>query len=292
MRRRLKAQKKYNRIILIQVLILIVLAAIWLLYNKCEGSKLEATNPSANPVNPDSLTEITTVEPDSIPAPEIEVPASSADQDFLLGKTDFSGHQDFTSLEARHGTAGLPIRKDVYLAFKDMYAAALEDGIELKILSAARNWSRQKSIWEGRLNRLGWRASTSRADKIRIMQDALQYVSMPGISRHHWGTEIDLNNLEPAYFTRGQGKRILDWLNAHARDYGFYQTYTDKVETGRTGFSNEPWHWSYKPLSQGFYRAYLSQISYANFTGFAGAELAEAVQAIELYVEGINPVLK
>jgi LAS superfamily LD-carboxypeptidase LdcB len=292
MRRRLKAQKKYNRIILIQVVILLALGLVWLLCSRCDGTALQATNLSMDNASPESLS--VAVNQASAPSsvPEAASSPVAADKDFLLGKTDFSHHQDFTTLEAKHGTAGLPIRKDVYLAFKDMYAAALEDGIELRILSAARNWSRQKSIWESRLNRLGWRAAMGRQEKIHLMQQALQYVSMPGISRHHWGTEIDLNNLEPAYFTRGQGKRILDWLSANAAGYGFYQTYTDKAETGRTGFSNEPWHWSYKPASQGIYQSYLSTISYSDFSGFTGAELAEAVQAIELYVEGINPALK
>ncbi|HOH47607.1 MAG TPA: M15 family metallopeptidase [Candidatus Cloacimonadota bacterium] len=292
MRRRLKAQKKYKRIILIQVLVILALGVVWVLCTKCNGTALQATNPVIESASSDSLPEADSLVDNPKPSTIEDENPDTADKDFLLGKTDFSHHPDFTNLESRYGTAGLPIRKDVYNAFKEMYAAALEDGIELRILSAARNWSRQRSIWEGRLNSLGWRASMSRQDKVRIMQQALQYVSMPGISRHHWGTEIDLNNLEPSYFTRGQGKRILDWLKLHAAEHGFYQTYTDKAETGRTGFSNEPWHWSYKPLSQGFFQAYLRHVSYTDFVGFTGAELAEDVQAIELYVEGINPILK
>ena len=31
---------------------------------------------------------------------------------------------------------------------------------------------------------------------------------MPSTSRHHWGTDLDLNNLNNSYFTSGKGKKI------------------------------------------------------------------------------------
>ncbi|MBK8672515.1 MAG: D-alanyl-D-alanine carboxypeptidase family protein [Bacteroidetes bacterium] len=30
---------------------------------------------------------------------------------------------------------------------------------------------------------------------------------MPGSSRHHWGTEVDINALSNAYFSTGEGKK-------------------------------------------------------------------------------------
>ena len=44
---------------------------------------------------------------------------------------------------------------------------------------------------------------------------------MPGTSRHHWGTEIDIHSYNNESFEQGPGKAIYDWLTLHAADYGF-----------------------------------------------------------------------
>jgi zinc D-Ala-D-Ala carboxypeptidase len=54
----------------------------------------------------------------------------------------------------------------------------------------------------------------------------MQYSSMPGTSRHHWGTDVDLYALDDIYFTYGDGKIVYDWLLANAANYGFCQPYT------------------------------------------------------------------
>ncbi|MFM9004881.1 MAG: D-alanyl-D-alanine carboxypeptidase family protein [Flavobacteriales bacterium] len=43
----------------------------------------------------------------------------------------------------------------------------------------------------------------------------MKFSSMPGTSRHHWGTDIDLNSVEPSYFLSGKGLLIYQWLSAH-----------------------------------------------------------------------------
>ncbi|NJK84501.1 MAG: M15 family metallopeptidase [Saprospiraceae bacterium] len=37
----------------------------------------------------------------------------------------------------------------------------------------------------------------------------LKYSSMPGTSRHHWGTDIDLNSFSNSYFEQGEGKKYM-----------------------------------------------------------------------------------
>ena len=51
---------------------------------------------------------------------------------------------------------------------------------------------------------------------------------MPSTSRHHWGTDIDLNSLNNSYFSSGKGLKEYDWLTTNANHYGFYQVYTDE----------------------------------------------------------------
>jgi len=71
-----------------------------------------------------------------------------------------------------------------------------------------------------------------------------------GTSRHHWGTDIDLNSFNNKYFESGKGKKIYDWLTSNASSFGFCQPYTPKGDHRPHGYNEEKWHWSYQPVSQ------------------------------------------
>ncbi len=74
--------------------------------------------------------------------------------------------------------------------------------------------------------------------------------SAPGISRHHWGTDIDIFGLNPRTFV--EGKKNFDeyvWLTEKASEFGFFQPYSDQRPPEKIGYMNERWHWSYYPLS-------------------------------------------
>ncbi len=49
---------------------------------------------------------------------------------------------------------------------------------------------------------------------------------MPQASRHHWGTDVDINSVEPEYFESGQGLKEYTWLQENAWKFGFCQPYT------------------------------------------------------------------
>ena len=50
-------------------------------------------------------------------------------------------------------------------------------------------------------------------DSISAVKEIMKYSSMPSTSRHHWGTDIDLNSLENSYFEKGEGKKYsIGWL--------------------------------------------------------------------------------
>lgn len=218
---------------------------------------------------------------------------NNIDGAYLLGKFNPATHKDFRKIETKYASrAGMYIRKDVYEAFLRMYKAARADGIDLKVLSATRSFSGQKRIWEakwtGQRKVSGQDLSkaipfgTDRAKKI------LEYSAMPGTSRHHWGTDLDLCALNNAFFDVGQGKKIYDWLNNNARDFGFFQPYTDR-NTGRaTGHSEEKWHWSYIPISQPLTRKYTQILNNEKIVGFLGQESAPDINILSNYVLGVN----
>jgi LAS superfamily LD-carboxypeptidase LdcB len=109
---------------------------------------------------------------------------------------------------------------------------------------------------------------------------------MPATSRHHWGTDMDLNSLDNSYFESGEGLKIYQWLTAHAADYGFCQPYTSK-SGGRTGYEEEKWHWSYLPLSGEFLEQYKNLVTYADIEGFKGSEVSKSMKVISHFVDGV-----
>ena len=206
----------------------------------------------------------------------------------LLGKFNPAKHNGFQLIESGYSTkTDIYLRKEAYDAFKRMREAALKDGVTLTILSATRNFDAQKAIWERKWKRPQYEGKT---DVERIV-DILKFSSMPGTSRHHWGTDIDLNSLEPAYFTTGKGLMIYQWLCVHAADYGYFQTYTSKKD-GRSGYEEEAWHWSYMPLAGPMLKEYNRTITYSDLSGFSGSKAAEKARVLEDFVNGIDPKLK
>ncbi len=215
----------------------------------------------------------------------------------LLGRIDPASDANFVRIEAKYTTkSGIYMRKEAYEAFKEMHAAAQADGINLTIVSATRTFGAQKGIWERKWSGVtkvgGKNLATSTPDPVARAKAILTYSSMPGTSRHHWGTDIDLNNLNNEWFESGTGQKIYNWLTLNAGDYGFCQTYTVIGEERPHGYLEERWHWSYTPLSSQFLKDYEAQIKHSDINGFQGSEVAGDINVIAHYVSGVNPECK
>jgi zinc D-Ala-D-Ala carboxypeptidase len=200
--------------------------------------------------------------------------------DYLMGKFDPTKHPDFVVIDKKYASkTDMYLRKETYEAFKKMAVAAEKEGVIFTIISSTRNFDYQKSIWETKWAALKDKTAEARAKKI------LQYSAMPGASRHHWGTDIDLNNLTNPFFEKNGGKKIYDWLKAHGHEYGFYQPYT----AGRTaGYKEEKWHWTYLPLSKDFTTIAGKYLTNEMISGFKGSETASKIDIVKNYVLGIN----
>jgi hypothetical protein len=205
------------------------------------------------------------------------------DENFLLGKTDFAKDVRFNLVATNRSTKSCYLLVEVNWAFEQMAAAAQKEGIILKVISGVRNFNMQKAIWEKKWNA---RRPNFKSDKETAL-DILKYSSMPGTSRHHWGTDIDINSLEPSYFASGKGKKEYDWLQKNAGSFGFCQTYDNKSNSGRSGYSEEKWHYSYMPISTVLLNQYNAKIGSEKINGFAGCQTAKEVEMIRDYVNGI-----
>lgn len=249
-----------------------------------------ASENSASDSIPAQEVNLPDTQPVSIDTPEVEpVPI-----EHLLGKIDQSSDPDFVHIDPKYtNKPRIFLRKAAYEAFLSMRAAAEADGIRLEIVSATRNFNYQRGIWERKWTGVtkveGQNLAKKTKDPVQRAETILRYSSMPGTSRHHWGTDIDLNSLNNSYFESGVGKKVYDWLQANAGNFGYCQTYTVMDETRPHGYQEEKWHWSYMPIAGRFLEAYLAQVSYTELTGFKGAEAAEGLGVIQKYVAGIGP---
>ncbi len=212
--------------------------------------------------------------------PSRDVPSYSVNE--LIGIVEPSDNKAFDKLRSKYTTKeSAYLRDEVYDAFKDMWKDAKRDDIDLIIISATRSKDYQSGIWNRKWNSFGGDEAT-RAERI------LQYSSMPGSSRHHWGTDFDLNSLENSYFETGQGLKIYTWLQKNAHKYGFFQPYTGFNAFRDAGYREEKWHWSYYPTASKIQRAYNHHITYQKLNNFNGSEYAELLDVINNYVNGIE----
>ena len=214
---------------------------------------------------------------------------------FVTGKFDPAKHEDFVIIDSIFSNIkGRYMHKDAYAAWVSMAEAAASDGVTLKIISAARNFEYQKGIWERKWNGQtilsdGTDASTI-ADSLERAKKILLYSSMPGTSRHHWGTDIDMNNFNNDYFEQGRGLAEYTWLSQHAERFGYHQPYTSK-DKGRTGYEEEKWHWTYSPISNLLTSYAKNSLTNEMIDGFMGCEVADRLDVVSNYILGINPIL-
>jgi LAS superfamily LD-carboxypeptidase LdcB len=217
---------------------------------------------------------------------EVEIQKEAQIKKYLLGQFNPAQMTYFTVVPENYSVSGytMYLRTETLNAFLNMAQAAEKDGVELKIASATRNFDYQKNLWNNK-----WNALPSTMDGLIKFKTVLEYSAAPGTSRHHWGTEIDINNANPQYFNTEEGKEVYDWLSKNASLYGFCQPYIAKGTDRPTGYNEEKWHWSYIPLSKNFTEEYAQIISPSDINGFNGDQYVPDLNLINDYVLGINP---
>jgi LAS superfamily LD-carboxypeptidase LdcB len=156
------------------------------------------------------------------------------------------------------------VHYEVAASFLAMRDAAAYDGIDLVARSSFRDFDTQLAIWnrkwEGRkplYDRRGEVIERSQLADSEAVDTILCWSAIPGGSRHHWGSDIDVVDaaavpegysvqLLPAeYASDGIFAHLSRWLNANMKRFGFFRPYV----TDRGGVSPEPWHLSYAPVA-------------------------------------------
>ena len=219
---------------------------------------------------------------------------SSITLNFLMGKFAPETDSEFVKVPEQYANRpGHYLQKDTWEAFLRMYNQARQDSIDLKVISSTRNFDIQKSIWEAKWTgerkvENGMDLSKDVSDPVERAKIILRYSSMPSTSRHHWGTDLDINALNNGYFSEGRGLKEYNWLLSNAHTYGFCQPYTAKDENRPNGYNEEKWHWSYIPLASQYTEQAALRLTNNMISGFLGAEVATDIGVIDNYILGIN----
>lgn len=213
-----------------------------------------------------------------------------------MGRFSPSEHPDFRALRE----AGIPVndrphylRKEVVQALKSMYDGFRQDhpDIPFTVVSTTRPYNHQKAIWsakwEGRSPVSGRLLPAEVDNPLQRARKILEYSSMPGTSRHHWGTDFDINTLQNEYYDSYPGSVVYGWLKDNAASYGFCQPYT----AGRDGgYNEEKWHWSYRPLAAPMLADWIRLFGEEIQGDFPGSEVALPLS--REYVETVDPACK
>ncbi|MFD2166906.1 M15 family metallopeptidase [Thalassotalea euphylliae] len=175
--------------------------------------------------------------------------------DMLFGLS--SNH--LTQISDKHA-----LQKEALNAWVAMKKSANNAGFDLALVSSFRSFERQNHIWQRKFS--GELCVLDKSEKpvnlhslsaFEQIKAIMLFSALPGASRHHWGTDIDVyapnllsdgqsfNLTVSEYSNSGPFYELSMWLKENAKDFGFGFPY----DRYRGGVSEEPWHLSYMPIA-------------------------------------------
>lgn len=160
--------------------------------------------------------------------------------------------------------SNLQINHEMLPALIALRNEARHAGFLLEMTSAFRGFDQQLSIWNAKargertlFNDQGVALDYSTLSPQEIVFAILRWSALPGSSRHHWGTDIDVFDksrmpedykvqlLPQETVPEGIFGEFHLWLDKNLERFDFYRPYA--IDTG--GIAPEKWHLSYKPLA-------------------------------------------
>lgn len=165
------------------------------------------------------------------------------------------------------------IHREMQIDLNALREKAEAFGFKLEIASSFRSFEQQLKIWNAKargertlLDSEGKELAFNALSKKELMYAILRWSALPGASRHHWGSDIDVfdsSNIPEGYIvqltteeTTGGGvfAPFHTWLDSELSRSPFYRPYSS--DTG--GIAPEKWHISYRPVSE----KYMQLLSY------------------------------
>ncbi len=148
------------------------------------------------------------------------------------------------------------LQTEAYDALQIMIKDAKKDGVHIKVISGYRSFEHQKRIWNRKFDKFRKQGFSVK----KSIQKVSEYTAIPGTSRHHWGTDVDLTDKYTNGLNNKARKKFNQWMYNNAHKYGFYIAYTNNKF--RKGYKYESWHFSYRKLSNPLLKQYLNSDVY------------------------------
>lgn len=162
--------------------------------------------------------------------------------------------------------SGQLLHRDIVTDLHAMQDTAFKDGVSIDIASSYRAVDRQLAIWNAKwkgnrplLARDGSPLDVESLTDERKLKAILTWSALPGASRHHWGSDLDvydkpkvdeightLELIPTEYQSGGPCAELSQWLQEHMPNFGFFRPY----ETDKGGIACEPWHISHQATAQ------------------------------------------
>ncbi len=163
----------------------------------------------------------------------------------------------------------LKIHRDTREDFQRLRKEAQQNGFDLQPVSTFRSFQRQMQIWNLKacgkrilLDTQGNPLDYSLLSEREVVQAILRWSALPGFSRHHWGTELDVVDaksfpspdynvqLTPSEVEKGgifyAFHQWLDQKIHHRQSFGFFRPFDQDLG----GVAPEKWHLSHAPVAQ------------------------------------------
>jgi len=152
----------------------------------------------------------------------------------------------------------------VVASLLSMRDAAARAGVDLVPASSFRDFDRQVQLWNRKwrgerplYDRSGRLLDHAKLREPELVDAILCWSAIPGGSRHHWGTDLDVIDaaampdgykvrlMPDEYAPGGVFSRLTSWLDENMQRFGFHRPYG----SDRGGAAVEPLHLSYGPVA-------------------------------------------
>lgn len=200
---------------------------------------------------------------------------------------------------------GFLIHQEAREAWQALVLRADAAGFGLRIVSSFRAYDRQLLIWNEKAR--GTRNLSDDHGRLLdpghltahdLVHAILRWSALPGSSRHHWGTDLDVYDaqampegydvqLSPAE-ADGIFGPLHRWLDEALPGSGFFRPFSK--DWG--GIAPERWHLSYEPVATQYYEAFslnlLEEITRGSQMALKETVLAQLPEIYERYVRRIT----
>ena len=163
------------------------------------------------------------------------------------------------------------VHHEMNQALENLFKAGQDAGFDLRLASSFRSYEAQKTIWNEKIQGIrpildsnSIPIDITTKTPTEIVFSIMRWTALPGGSRHHWGSDFDLFDerakpndyklqlIPSEYLNGGMFEQSTLWLNENMEKFGFFRPY----DQDRGGIASEPWHLSYRPLSQVLMKKY------------------------------------